>query len=167
MKKPRRRNSLRLPEYDYTQAGYYFVTLTTKGRVVLFQDSAAASIVEQCWSWLADQYDYVELDEYAVMPNHLHGIVVLTESLNQASRSDSGNRKTLGRLMGAFKTVSTKRLNQVSRTPTRQIWQRNFYERVIRNEPALSAIREYIRLNPLRWDLDPDNPSVRIGRRPR
>lgn len=121
--------------------------------------------MDESWRWLADQYEYVELDEYVVMPNHLHGILILTEPLDYGLPKNRDNRKTLGRLIGAFKTVSTKRLNQLALTPARQVWQRNFYERVVRDDRALSATREYIRLNPVRWDLDPDNPSVRAKRR--
>ena len=93
--------------------------------------------------------------------NHFHGIVVL---LDNDSRGDSRiaptseKRKSLGRIIGAFKTVSTKRINELRGIRGMQFWQRNYYEHVIRNERSLNAIRRYIHDNPLLWYLDEDNP---------
>ena len=88
------------------------------------------------------------------MPNHLHGIIV---------RDDRGglqteNPKPLGGLIGAFKTVSTKGINQLRNNPGCPVWQRNYYERVIRNERELATVRQYIVNNPMKWALDKDNP---------
>ncbi|MBI3025425.1 MAG: transposase, partial [Candidatus Tectomicrobia bacterium] len=102
-----------------------------------------------------------------VMPNHFHGILVIHDVRRGGSRTAptetiaplSQRRKTLGRLIGAFKTISTKRINAERRTPGQMFWQRNYYEHVIRNEKEMQAIRDYIATNPLRWHLDAENPN--------
>ncbi|MGA2629381.1 MAG: transposase, partial [Terriglobia bacterium] len=112
-------------------------------------------IVAACWQWLEKRYEHVKLDEWVVMPNHLHGIIVITEGGSRTAPT-----KPLGRLVGAFKTASTSRVNAERRTPGAQLWQRDFYERVIRNERELELIRDYIRTNPIRWGTDPENFAV-------
>jgi len=198
------RRSIRLKGYDYTQAGVYFVTIVTQNRACLFGDIVAGEVrlnafgqaVAETWLWLATQYGYVELDEWVVMPNHLHGIVVITDTDNGCPTDGGGvgggsrtaptvigatgggdgvgggsrtaptviastapmvKRKPLGRLIGAFKTVSTKRINEYRGTPGVVVWQRNYYEHIIRDERSLNRIREYIAANPLRWHLDREN----------
>ena len=118
-------------------------------------------LMAESWRWLADQYQYVELDEWVVMPNHFHGIVVLSDGRRGGSRtaptrstSSAVHRKPLGRLIGAFKTVSTKKINNIHDTPGDAIWQRNYYEHVIRGEDSLRSIREYIVNNPANWEFD-------------
>ena len=171
-----RRRSIRLKGYDYTTAGAYFVTLVTKDRVCWFGDvvngemiwNKYGKICADAWLWLARQYDYVELIEWVIMPNHLHGIIVIIDGVDATGRGGSRTapttitmgtkRKPLGRLIGAFKTVSTKRINEMRRTPGEPIWQRNYYEHIIRNKNELNRIRQYIMENPLRWELDRENP---------
>ena len=198
------RRSIRLKGYDYTQAGVYFVTIVTQNRACLFGDivagevrlNAFGQVVAETWQWLATQYGYVELDEWVVMPNHLHGIIIITGTGDGrpadgggvgggsrtaptvigatgggggvgggsrtaptviASTAPMVKRKPLGRLIGAFKTVSTKRINEYRGTPGVVVWQRNYYEHIIRDECSLNRIREYIAANPLRWHLDREN----------
>ena len=198
------RRSIRLKGYDYTQAGVYFVTIVTQNRACLFGDIVAGEVrlnafgqaVAETWQWLGTQYGYVELDEWVVMPNHLHGIIIITETDNGCPTDGGGvgggsrtaptvigatgggggvgggsrtaptviastapmvKRKPLGRLIGAFKTVSTKRINEYRGTPGVVVWQRNYYEHIIRDERSLNRIREYIAANPLRWHLDREN----------
>ncbi len=183
-----RRNSIRLKGYDYIQAGAYFVTICTRGRECLFGDimngemqlNEVGRIMANTWEWLATQYAYIELDAWIVMPNHLHGIIVI---LNDDSTSGSGRggsrtaptqiaiakpvtRKPLGRLIGAFKTVSTQRINELNGSSGAPIWQRNYYEQIIRDEKSLQQIREYIISNPLKWGLDHENPNVGAVREP-
>ena len=115
------------------------------------------------WVWLSSQYGYVDLDEYVVMPNHMHGILVITDDGRGGSRTaptTDAKRKSVGRLIGAFKTVSTKRINEIRKTPGAKLWQRNYYEHIIRNDDDLNRIRHYIADNPLRWDQDPENPFL-------
>ena len=126
-------------------------------------------IAETSWQWLSQAYDYVELDEWIIMPNHLHGIIFIspdniisTDCRGGSRTAPTGERKIkpLGRLIGAFKTISTKQINFTRKTSGAPFWQRNFYEHVIRDDHALNRIREYIVTNPLRWDLDRENPQA-------
>jgi len=170
------RRSIRLGGYDYSQPGAYFVTICTRERELLFGEAsegrmflnAHGQLVAECWSWLSRRYPYVNLDARVVMPNHLHGILVITDSNAVYGRGASRSaptqhapvrRKTLGRLIGAFKTISTKRINAARGTAGARVWQRNYYEHIIRNQRELDALRGYIRANPCRWADDPDNPK--------
>lgn len=176
-----RRRSIRLQGYDYSRPGAYFVTMVAQDWLCLFGDvvdgdmrlNEVGRIVVEAWEWLATRHPYVELDAYVVMPNHLHGIVVLTDEgwdgagdrgrsppVRAALGGGGSGRKPLGRLVGAFKTVSTKRINIVRGTPGEILWQRNYYERVIRNDRELNLIREYIEGNPAKWETDEENPDV-------
>jgi putative transposase len=199
------RRSIRLRGYDYTRDGVYFVTMCTRGRERAFgavvngemRPNECGREVARCWAWLAEQYPYVHLDEWIVMPDHTHAIIMITDTRedhahpdiaysnvahlpdansNQTCRGGSRTaqirtaptagpveqttdgvhaiptqRKPLGRLIGAFKTVSTKRVNEIRSTPNAQLWQRNYHERVIRNSLALDALRRYIVNNPVLW----------------
>src|SRR3990170_8539551 len=158
------RRSIRLRDYDYRQAGAYFVTTVCKDRELLLEDERFRTIAEETWLWLAERYEYVDVDQHVVMPNHLHGIIVIRDVRRGGSRTAPTGRplaiKPLGRLIGAFKTVSTKRINAIRGTPGLPRWQRNYYEHVIRDEDDLDRVRRYIAENPLRWEEDPENPAV-------
>ena len=130
-------------------------------------------VAAETWLWLAGQYPYVDLDKWVVMPNHMHGIIVITDG-NDTGRGRSrrggsrtaatpppNKRKPLGSLIGTFKTVSTKRINAIRNTPSEPIWQRNYYEHIVRDERALDTIRDYIAANPRRWESGRDNPRNR------
>ncbi len=159
----RHRRSIRLRGYDYTQSGAYFVTIVTRERRALFGEitdgemrlNGAGQRIVDAWEWLATQYPEVELDSYIVMPNHLHGIIVIG--------GDARGNKPLGRLIGAFKTVSTKQVNRAQSTPGQPLWQRNYYERVIRDDEEWNRIREYIADNPMRWETDEENPNASVN----
>ena len=166
------RRSLRLSGYDYSQFGAYFITICVKGRkcslgAILngqMQLNSYGKIAAYSWNWLSQAYDYVELDECVIMPNHLHGIITISSNRRGGSRTAPTGEckvKPLGRLIGAFKTVSTKQMNLISKTSGVPFWQRNFYEHVIRDDHSLNRIRDYIVTNPLRWDLDRENPQAR------
>jgi putative transposase len=167
------RASLRLQGYDYTSDGAYFITLCTTGKACHFGEvfnnqmhlSEIGHIVAESWAWLGEHYSYVTIDEYVLMPNHLHAIIVLHSPRRGGSRTaptgKSIKRKPLGRLIGSFKTVSTKRVNQHLGTPGKILWQRNFYEHIIRNTDELDRIRNYILNNPMRWEIDRENPQCR------
>lgn len=166
-KRPNRR-SIRLKGYDYSRSGAYFITICAQNRECLFGEiengkmilSDAGRVVVETWEWLSLQYDHVELDIWAVMPNHLHGIIVILDDGRGGSRTDpTGKRKPIGRLIGAFKTVSSKRINEMCKTPGAKIWQRNYYEHIIRNEKDLETAREYIMNNLKKWELDRENPK--------
>jgi REP element-mobilizing transposase RayT len=165
------RRSIRLKDYDYSQVGAYFVTVCVKdlqsvlgsienGEVKL---STFGKIVKRSWSWLAEHHDYVDIDEFVVMPNHIHGILILNDTGRGGSRTaPTTRRKPLGQLVGAFKTVSTKQVNRTRGTPGAVFWQRNYYEHIVRTETSLNHVREYVYENPLKWELDRENPD-RIG----
>ncbi|GAB4530186.1 MAG: transposase [Pleurocapsa sp.] len=190
------RKSIRLKGYDYSQAGYYFVTICCDRRQCLFGDilngamqlNQYGEIVAETYQWLSQRYPYLILDEWIIMPNHFHGIMIIADTFRRGgsriaptietastlTRKDviltdknlpinpELKRKSLGRLIGAFKTVSTKKINLISNTPGKKVWQRNYYEHIIRNEKALNNIRQYIINNPLSWHKDqlhPNNPS--------
>jgi putative transposase len=160
------RRSIRLPSYDYTQEGAYFITICTHGRECFLGNivdgkmnlSQSGKIVWNGWRWLDQQYSYVDLDKFIVMPNHLHGILFISEECWGDSLIAPTRRKPLGRLIGVFKTISTKQINCLRNTMGVRIWQRNYYERIIRNEQELNFIREYILSNPHNWDTDEENP---------
>ncbi len=159
------RRSIRLRGYDYSQAGAYFVTICTHDRESLLGEivegemilNEYGQVMTECWIWLAKQFAYLELDEWVVMPNHLHGIIIITDARRGGSRT--APTKPLGRLVGAFKTVSTKQINQMRHTPGTRVWQRNYYEHVIRNEDELNRLRWYILDNPVQWNMDENNPN--------
>ncbi|MEW5701702.1 MAG: transposase [Candidatus Zixiibacteriota bacterium] len=166
------RRSVRLRGYDYTRAGAYFLTICTEDRAmslgIVGNDSVVLNtlgqVVADSWLWLARQYDYVELDEWIIMPNHLHGIVVVGREDAGGSRTaptaiPDVERKSIGRVVGAFKTVSTKHVNRIKGTPGATPWQRNYYEHVIRDDDELNRVRLYIQCNPARWAMDRENPS--------
>jgi putative transposase len=166
------RRTIRLPGWDYTADGAYFVTVCTNSRTDLFGEivdgrmhlNAVGDAVAGAWRWLSEQYSYVVLDEWCLMPNHLHGIVTLTGRGGSRTAPTCQiivppRRKTVGRLIGAFKTVSTKQINQLTNTPGAVIWQRNFWEHIVRDVAELDRIRDYIRENPTNWPADPLNPD--------
>jgi REP element-mobilizing transposase RayT len=168
--KPERR-PLRLKGYDYSQAGAYFVTICTRARMPFFEDETIRTIVERCWLEIPDHHPMVQLDEWVIMPNHLHAIVVLADDRVHDCRGEvtSPNRegaetaplrkRTLGQVVAYFKYQTAKAINQARSTPGASVWQRNYYEHVIRNEDDLTQIRQYILDNPVQWDRDEENPD--------
>ena len=180
-----RRRSLRLKGYDYAQAGAYFVTTCTQDRTCLFGEvaddriclNAAGQLAAILWSALPTRFPGIDLDAFIVMPNHVHGIVVVPDRaatvgapLVGARAADAGERAatraapTIGNIVGAFKSLFTVEYIQgvkEGRWPRfrGRVWQRNYYEHVIRDEPDLARVRCYIDENPLRWALDDENPQ--------
>lgn len=133
---------------------------------IKFIPNEFGEIIEKYWKWLSEKYEYVDLGPYVVMPNHFHGIVIIDKtggrSESGASRgaptnanaTDTHVTKTLGQLIGAFKTVSAKHINLLRKTQGLLVWQRNYYEHIIRNEEEYARICEYIHLNPEQWLKD-------------
>jgi REP-associated tyrosine transposase len=158
------RRCLRLSDYDYSTPGAYFVTACTYKRVCILSKvrgphvvlSTAGQIVEDAWHGLTKHYPGLALDDFVVMPNHVHGIVFLDDGA-----------PTLSEIMRGFKTFAARRINVLQDTLGRPVWQRGFHEHVVRNEEALGNIRAYIRNNPAKWHLDRENPdAVRAGLKP-
>src|ERR1700724_3254949 len=142
-----RRGPLRLPGCDYSQAGAYFITACIHNRAMLFgavidgdvRLSEMGTIVQQTWDPLPTHYDGIDLDAFIVMPNHVHGIIILAD--------EPETRHAIPEIVRGFKTFSARRVNE--RAGKRGVlWQRGYYEQVIRNEKALDRIRDYIANNP-------------------
>jgi len=181
MRHKNHRRSIRLKGYDYTRAGAYFVTICTKDRACLFGDVAdgvmrlnqMGHIVRQCWLAIPDHVPHVLLDEFVVMPNHVHGILVMmpTHDVGATHASPLQNDDTPARprgpqprsvasIVGSFKSAAAKRINEHHGTPGAPIWQRNYYEHIIRDDESLNSIRNYIADNPLRWQIDAEHPNT-------
>jgi REP element-mobilizing transposase RayT len=186
------RHSIRLKGFDYAQPGAYFVTLCVRNRECLLGDtvgpsvgthggapasddrdgmarlelSAYGRIVADGWYRSAEIRREIELDVFVVMPNHIHGIVLIHEG--RAHRraplpSDRNHRKprSLGSFLAGFKNATTTQINILRGTPGMSFWQRNYYERIIRDETELNYIRQYIINNPMQWEMDRENPDYR------
>lgn len=172
--------------YDYAQDGAYFLTLCVQGRECLFGEIGGdevrlnefGAIALRVWEELPRRFACVELDAFVIMPNHMHGIVILREpvgagfprpELAGASRSEAlgmqdkpRRRPAIGNIVAYYKYQSTKMMNETRGTPGTRIWQRNYYEHVVRSDEPLCKLRDYIASNPLRWRADqlhPENPS--------
>ncbi|MDH3503539.1 MAG: transposase [Nitrospirota bacterium] len=165
-----RSQSIRLPWWDYSQAGWYFVTICTDDRQCVLGEivdgavslSPTGLIVEEEWRRTATVRKQVELDEFVVMPNHLHGILVINVGAGKTSRRDVSTKSrltahSLGAIIGQFKSVCTKRIRGAGFPQF--AWQARFYEHIIRDESSLGNICQYIVDNPAKWELDDDNPK--------
>ena len=176
---PRRRSSLRLRGFDYASPGVYFVTVCTHRKACFLgalvdgesRPSASSMMVAASWQELPVHYPSLELGSMVVMPNHVHAIVFLPEPVGAGPRpaptpqgrslqvSGGGRRVTLSEILRAFKSFSARRINVARGTPGAPVWQRGFYEHVIRGESDLGRIRRYIEQNPLRWAEDDETLS--------
>ncbi len=153
-----------MPTYDYRSAGAYFVTIVTADRACLFAGPPLSRLAERCWLALPQHFAHVALDAWVLMPNHIHGVIVFQRGPDECDDNDAPRRTSvqpgsLGAVVGNFKSVTTRRINRLRRTPAAPVWQRNYYERVIRDEAELHRVRDYIAVNPLRWTLDRENPD--------
>ncbi len=168
--------SLRLPGYDYSQPGWYFVTLTTRNRSCLsgsMQDgeiviSEAGHMIETTWKELASNFVQIELDVYQVMPDHFHGILIIKPISVKTERAEiyaspkplnTQQSISLIELMEKFKSLTTNRyINGVKRHGwqqfSRKLWESSFHDHVIRNDGALRSVREYISNNVRKWELE-------------
>jgi len=240
------RRSIRLKGYDYTAPGAYFVTICTQDRVQMFGEVVGGDmrlnphgrVVDTYWSRIPRYFPHVTLDAWVVMPNHVHGIIVITDPPavggNASSPVDERGRRrgeaipgspsvtvrdleptpsgisigqtgiasplptsrptpretprqpsartpeptppprphgapagSLGAIVGNFKSITTRRINRMRHTPGGQVWQRNYWEHIIRNQAAYERIRQYIENNPALWEEDqlhPDAPPNRFNR---
>lgn len=162
------RRSIRLSGHDYRGPGAYFVTICTLHRRPLFgrivdghlRLNVFGAIAEKCWSEIPLHFPYVRVDEFVVMPEHCHSIILLDptrhlqSSPNAHIRQQSGARGTapgsLGAIIGAYKSAVTRKINRLRGTPGAQVWLRNYYESIVRDDESLGRIRRYIRENPRR-----------------
>ena len=166
------RRSIRYEGFDYSQSGAYFVTVCAWNRECLFGQVAGTAveltregqIAQEEWLKTAQHRPHVRLDQYVVMPNHFHGIVILEGQEGTARRAPTrfgeALPKSLPTLIGAFKSAAARRINLLRGTSGQPVWQRNYFEHIIRNDESLSQIRLYIANNPLHWDVDSENPLL-------
>ncbi len=194
----KRRKSNRLGGYDYSRAGCYFVTVCAQDRQCLFGEvvedgmvlNEAGKMAAHWWGETENKFSHIELDEYVVMPNHIHGIVLIVGAdlrvrPQREDRKSNGHKQLehqrqkenqpgghagppLQEIIQWFKTMTTNGyINEVKygRFPPfeKRIWQRSFYDHVILDDDDLNRVREYIQNNPLRWALDEENPANRVG----
>ncbi|MDO9289902.1 MAG: hypothetical protein Q7T83_14045 [Thermodesulfovibrionales bacterium] len=180
------RRSIRIRDYDYSQAGAYFVTVCAKDRVCLFGDvvhgkmalNEAGCMVSKWWHELTNKFSAVETDEFVIMPNHFHGIILIVGAdlcvcppVDDVCPNDNNKHAEKGEHTGSplhriIQWVKTMTTNEYIRGINKhgwerfngKLWQRNYYEHIIRDEKELNCIREYIINNPLQWAEDENNP---------
>ena len=153
------RQSIRLNGYDYSATGAYFITICTQEREHLFGDivnetmifNTLGDIARSHWQQLSQHHPNIIQDESIVMPNHLHGIIIV--------ESSTGITKSIPEVIRGFKTFSAKAINKERGLRGVPVWQRNYYDRIIRNELELVGVRQYIINNPRNWDADKNNQN--------
>jgi len=167
--------STRLEEWDYSSSGYYFVTICTNnmecvlsritdGKVVL---TGIGNIAKRLWLEIPEHFKNVELDEFIIMPNHMHGIVIINnvETCHGMSLQKNSNVNKFSKpISGSLAMIINQYKSSVARICRKNgynkfAWQPRFYDHIIRNEKLLQKIREYIHNNPLKWDVDENNPD--------
>jgi len=170
------RRSIRLRDYDYAQAGAYFITVCTNDRQGLFgeiidgitQLSDFGAAAQETWLAIPEHVPHVDLDSFVVMPNHVHGIVIIPVGAQHAAplqRTNAVPPGSLAAVIRSFKSAATKGINELRATPGAPVWQRNYHEHVIRNDRDLDRIRQYITENPAQWAEDGFNPAKHVGSR--
>ncbi len=159
------RKSIRLKGYDYSKEGLYFITLCTQNREYLFGKiqnkimllNHAGKIVENEFINLLKRFAHIQLHEYVIMPNHFHCIIEILENNN--IKEELNNKKTVGDIVGAFKSIVTVKYiygvkNYNWKPFNKKLWQRNYWEHIIRNEKSYNKILDYIKNNPTKWHDD-------------
>lgn len=173
-----KRHSIRLYEYDYSQEGLYFVTICTKDKICLFGNivdeemvlNDVGRIAHEEWKNTEVLRKNIRLGEFIIMPNHVHGIIEITSvgancirpqittgECNSPLQTENKFRspsQTLGAVVRGYKSSVTKQINKLHEIPNMIIWQRNYYERIIRNDDSYQKITEYICENPKHWQTD-------------
>jgi len=170
------RHSIRLKGYNYSHPGAYFVTICTHNRELLFESTPVKEMLRSFWVKLPTKFSTIELDEFVIMPNHIHGIIIITVGATPCgcpnitprgypnTGQPHGAAPTIGDIIDWYKTMTTNAyINGVKKGKWvsfhQKFWQRNYYEHVIRDENDLNRIRQYITDNPIKWDEDENNPK--------
>ncbi len=161
-----RTETTRLKLWDYTNPRWYFVTICTKNHKEYFGEiknekmtlNGLGKIAEECWKQIHVHYKTVELDEFVIIPNHVHGIIILNnvETPYMASLQES-KPVSLGDVIGKYKAAVTRNIRILGSGDFK--WLPRFYDRIIRNEKELFNIRKYIKQNPFKWELEKDFPE--------
>lgn len=177
------RRSIRLPHYDYSQAGAYYVTIVTWHRECLFGEvlngemklSKFGLVAKGQWEKLPQRFPNIDLGAYVIMPTHMHGIIAITHGRGTAGNRDDfdgepsrraptqeGFQKpvkgSLPTIVRSYKSAVAYRINLMRGTHGLSVWQRNYYEHVIRDEKDLQNKTDYIEANPMLWNEDDENP---------
>ncbi len=148
------RVNMRHASHDYTSPGHYFITVCTTRRRPIFgwlesdgvHLSKPGAVALAAWHDLLNHHEAIQLDEFVVMPDHVHGIVTLTN----ASQGVVARRPSLGAVVGGFKSCAARQINRLRGTSGAAVWQRGYYDRIIPNQRALGYVRRYIAMNPER-----------------
>lgn len=160
--------TIRHKEWDYSSPWWYFVTINTKGHINMFGDivnenmvlNNLGNVVDKYWKDIPVHFSNVELDYHVIMPNHIHGIIIMNpvETLDRASLRIEQPKKqtTLGIVINQFKSSFKRWCNNNGYKYFK--WQSRYYDRIIRNEKELYNIRRYIEQNPVRWYLEKNTP---------
>src|SRR3990172_2952188 len=182
-----RTKSTRLREWGYSSTVYYYVTICTKDRESVFGNVAdgkmaltgIGNFARRYWLEIPEHFQNVELNEFIIMPNHIHGIIIIEnqhcrDAIHGVSTTDSGgitrahnpmlSENSLSKIIRWYKGRCTFEINKIQNT-IHFAWQSRFYDHIIRNEKSLQKIREYIHYNPLKWDIDENNPDFLEERR--
>jgi len=171
---PFNRRSIRLKGYDYSQNGGYFITICTANRLCLFGEiidgemvlNEFGNIVDKCWLEIPKHHPSVRLEEYIIMPNHIHGILVIHDDIGvqnfEPLRIENKFQKiiphSIGSIIRGFKIGVTKYFRQ--NTDIYNVWQRNYYEQIIKDDISFDTICKYIINNPINWEVDENYHSM-------
>ncbi len=164
------RRSIRLKGYDYSQVGCYFITICTHNREMSFGNvvdglmklNEYGKMVANTWNDLPNHNHNIQMDNFVIMPNHVHGVIVIndvgTDTVGAGSEPTPTKKKHkhhgLPEIIRQFKTFSARRINKIRQSPDIHVWQRNYFEHIIRNENEMNRIRKYISENSSKWDMD-------------
>ena len=153
------RKRVRLQNFDYSSQNYYFITICTNEKKCIFGQpdrlNALGKIAEQNIQLISAIYDYAEVDCYVVMPNHIHMILVLKE------QQEEQNKTSVSDIIGKYKSSTTKQIRQID--PELKVWQRSFYDHVIRNQTSYEKIWNYVTYNDQKWYDDQYYEEIREG----
>lgn len=186
----KRKNSLRLNNYNYSWAGAYFITICSYKKESLFgkisdhsmQLNNFGKIVQKCWNQIPAKYKNVKIGDFVIMPNHIHCIIWIVEAIHESPETKQtihespykngvirelplrGERRKmlLSKIIGRFKMNSSKLINNIRNSAGSHIWQRGYYDHIIRNDEDLNNIKQYIQNNPQNWDKDKNNLDAEI-----
>ncbi|MCM1330125.1 MAG: transposase [Ruminococcus sp.] len=162
------RKHIRLKNYDYSQYGYYYVTIHTAGDEHILSNvgrglapacyeiklTEIGKIAEQQLFALEERFKGVKIDKYVIMPNHIHAVIIIGDNAENMGKAGASPRPTLPDIICAYKSITTRICNKNDNIQGRKIFQTSFYESIIRNEKAYCSVWEYIENNPLKWIID-------------
>lgn len=154
----------RIKDYDYSQNGAYFITICTQGRRRVLSDivgdgfpvpKACGKVAEEILKMISEKYPDVSVDKYVIMPDHIH-MLLRIDNIEDGATGPQGRRNaspTVGNVIGWYKYQTTKQINMLANTPGEKIFQRSYYDHIIRNQQDYNEIWEYIENNPRKWAM--------------